>query len=62
MDSLIIDLRYGFRSLVNRPGGSALAILTLAIGIGVNAVAFSALDGLFMKPRRFPVPGISGGP
>jgi predicted permease len=54
VDSLFIDLRYGFRSLVNRPGFSVLAILTLAIGIGVNAVAFSALNGLFMKPRRFP--------
>jgi predicted permease len=54
VDSLLTDLRYGFRSLLNRPGFAALAILTLAIGIGVNTVAFSALNGLFMKPRRFP--------
>ena len=54
MDSLLSDVRFATRALLARPGFSALAILTLAIGIGVNAVAFSALNGLLFKPFRFP--------
>ena len=54
MDNLLSDLRFGVRSLLARPGFSALAVLTLAIGIGVNAVAFSALNALLFKPSRFP--------
>ena len=54
MDNLLSDLRFAVRSLLARPGFSALAVLTLAIGIGVNAVAFSALNALLFKPSRFP--------
>ncbi len=54
MDSLLSDLRFAVRSLLARPGFSTLAVLTLAIGIGVNAVAFSALNALLFKPSRFP--------
>jgi hypothetical protein len=54
MDSLLSDIRFAVRSLLARPGFSALAVLTLAIGIGVNAVAFSALNALLFKPTRFP--------
>jgi predicted permease len=54
MASFLLDLRYALRSLLARPGFSILAVLTLAIGIGVNTVAFSALNGLLLKPRRFP--------
>ena len=53
MDALRHDLRYAFRALLNRPWFSALAVLTLAIGIGVNTVAFSAMNALFRKPMRF---------
>src|SRR5687768_13622037 len=53
MDALRHDLRYAFRALMNRPWFSALAVLTLAIGIGVNTVAFSAMNALFRKPMRF---------
>ena len=54
MDSVLSDLRFAARALLVRPGFSALAVLTLAIGIGVNAVAFSALNALLYKPFRFP--------
>lgn len=50
MDSLRLDLRYAVRALLHRPGFTLLAILTLAIGIGVNTVAFSALNGLLLRP------------
>lgn len=53
MDALLTDLRFAVRALASRPGFSALAILTLAIGIGVNAVAFTGINGLLYKPARF---------
>ena len=53
MDSLRQDVRYAIRSVLNRPWFSALAVLTLAIGIGVNTVAYSAINALLGKPMRF---------
>lgn len=53
MDSLRQDIRYAVRGLLNRPWFSALAVLTLAIGIGVNTVAYSAINALLGKPMRF---------
>ena len=53
MDALAQDVRYAIRALLNRPWFSALAALTLAIGIGVNTVAYSALNALLGKPMRF---------
>ena len=60
MDALLTDLRFAVRALISRPGFSALAIVTLAIGIGVNAVAFSAINGLIYKPNGFPAPDSLG--
>jgi predicted permease len=60
MDSLIADFRSAIRSLLSRPGFSVLAALTLAIGIGVNAVAFSAINGLLFKTHRFVEPSTLG--
>jgi predicted permease len=53
MDTVWQDLRYACRALLNRPGFSALAIFTLAVGIGVNTVAFSAIHALLRKPMSF---------
>ena len=53
MDALRQDVRYAIRALLNRPWFSALAVLTLAIGIGVNTVAYSAINALLGKPMRF---------
>ena len=53
MDSVLADLRYAVRNIVRRPGFSALAVLTLAVGIGVNAVAFTAVNALLFHPFVF---------
>ena len=53
MDTFRQDVRYACRALMNRPGFSLLAVLTLAVGLGVNAVAFSAINALLYKPMRF---------
>jgi len=49
MGALIQDLRYGLRMLLNSHGFTAVAILTLAIGIGANTAIFSLIDGILMR-------------
>ena len=53
MDSVVADLRYAARNIVRRPGFAALAILTLAVGVGVNTVAFTAVNGLLFHTLAF---------
>ncbi|MBT8397106.1 MAG: ABC transporter permease [Gemmatimonadetes bacterium] len=50
MDQLIRDLRYGIRGLLRSPGFAAVAILTIALGIGVNSTIFSLVNAILFKP------------
>ena len=47
MLSILRDLRYGLRSLRQQPGFSALAIMTLALGIGITITMFSVTGDYF---------------
>lgn len=49
MITFLHDIRLAFRQLRRRPAFTATAVLTLAIGMGVNAVAFGVVNGLLIK-------------
>src|SRR6476659_2720199 len=50
MESLFNDIRYGIRSLIKRPGFTAVAVITLALGIGANTAIFTLLNAVTFKP------------
>src|SRR5215510_8425639 len=56
IDEVRQDVRFAFRTLAKNRGFTAIAVLTLGLGIGANSAIFSVVNGVLLKPLGFPRP------